>query len=44
YLEEAKGLPWNDVFNYFCLKNNVPVAEEYIKDIEQYEKDVTSKR
>ncbi len=43
-LEEAKGLPWNDVFNYFCLTENVPVAEDYIADIEQYEKDITSKR
>ena len=43
-LEEAKTLPWNDVYNYFCLKNNVPVAEDYITAIEQYEKDVTSKR
>lgn len=43
-LEEAKGLPWNDVFNYFCMTENVPVAEDYIADIEQYEKDITSKR
>ncbi len=43
-LEEAKGLPWNDVFNYFCLTENVPVAEDYIADIEKYEKDITSKR
>ena len=43
-LEEAKGLPWNDVFNYFCLTENVPIAEDYIADIEQYEKDITSKR
>lgn len=43
-LEEAKGLPWNDVFNYFCMTENVPVAEDYIADIEKYEKDITSKR
>lgn len=43
-LEEAKALPWNDVYNYFCMKNNVPVAEEYISDVETYEKEVTSKR
>lgn len=43
-LEEAKGLPWNDVFNYFCLTENVPVAEDYIANIEKYEKDITSKR
>ena len=27
-----------------CLKNNVPVGEEYIADIEKYEANVTSKR
>ena len=43
-LEEAKGLPWQAVWDYFCAKNNVPVAEEYIKDIQGYEKEVLSKR
>ncbi|WP_029905151.1 L-rhamnose isomerase [Prevotella sp. 10(H)] len=43
-LEEAKGLPWNAVWDYFCLKNNVAVGEDYIGEIQQYEKDVTSKR
>jgi L-rhamnose isomerase len=43
-LEEAKGLPWNAVWDYFCLKNNVAVGEGYIGEIQQYEKDVTSKR
>ena len=28
----------------FNLKNNVPVAEDYLADVEQYEKDVLSKR
>ena len=43
-LEEAKGLPWNAVWDYFCLKNNIPVAEDYITEIQKYEKEVTSKR
>ncbi len=43
-LEEAKTLPFGAVFDYFNLKNGVPVGEEYIAAIEQYEKDVTSKR
>lgn len=43
-LEEAKVLPWNAVWDMFCLKNNVPVGEEYIPDIEKYEAEVTSKR
>lgn len=43
-LEEAKSLPWNAVWDMFCLKNSVPVGEDYIEDVRQYEKDVTSKR
>jgi L-rhamnose isomerase len=43
-LEEAKALPWNIVWDYFCLKNNIAVGEEYISEIQQYEKDVLSKR
>ena len=43
-LEESKTLPWNDVYNYFCMLNNVPVAEDYITEVEKYEKEVTSKR
>ncbi|MDD2595735.1 MAG: L-rhamnose isomerase [Bacteroidales bacterium] len=43
-LEESKSLPWNDVYNYFCMTCDVPVAEEYISDIEHYEKDVLLKR
>lgn len=43
-LEEAKGLPWNAVWDYFCLTNNVPIGEDFIEGIQQYEKNVTSKR
>jgi L-rhamnose isomerase len=43
-LEEAKVLPWNAVWDYFCLKNNIAVGEDYISEIQQYERDVTSKR
>lgn len=43
-LEEAKGMPWNAVFDYFCLINDVPVAEAYIAEVEKYEAEITSKR
>lgn len=43
-LEEAKSMPFGAVFDYFNLKNNVPVGEAFIPAIQQYEKDVTSKR
>ncbi len=43
-LEEAKNMPWNAVWDMFCLRNGVPVGEEFIADIQKYEAEVTSKR
>ena len=43
-LEEAKVMPWNAVWDMFCLKNNVPVGDEFIPEIEKYECEVLSKR
>ena len=43
-LEEMKSLPFGAVYDYFNLKNNVPVGEEFIACVQQYEKDVTIKR
>lgn len=43
-LEEAKTLPFGAVFDYFNLKNGVPVGEEFISCIEKYEREVTSRR
>lgn len=43
-LEEAKALPWNAVYDMFCLKNGVAVGNEFIAEVEKYEADVTSKR
>ena len=42
--EEAKSMPWSAVWDMFCAKNNVPVRDEYIAEVEKYERDVTSKR
>lgn len=43
-LEESKSLPWNAVWDMFCMKNGVPVGEEFIAQVQRYEKEVTSKR
>ena len=43
-LEEGKALPWGAVYDEFCVRNNVPVGDAFIKEIEQYEAAVTSKR
>lgn len=43
-VEEGKAMPWNAVYDMFCLKNNVPVGNDIMADILKYEKEVTSKR
>ena len=43
-LEEEKTMPFGAVYDYFNYKNNVPVADEFIGDIEKYEQDITFKR
>jgi L-rhamnose isomerase len=43
-MEECKSLPFGAVWDMFCLRNNVPVGETFIENIEQYEAEVTSKR
>ncbi len=44
FLEELKSMPWHALYNYYCQQQNVPVGEAYIKEIQAYEKEVTSKR
>ena len=43
-VEEAKVLPWNAVYDEFCLRNGVPVGSDFIAHVQAYEKDVLSKR
>lgn len=43
-LEESKSLPWTAVWDMFCLKNNVPIAQQYIPEIENYEHNILSQR
>ena len=43
-MEEAKSLPWNAVYDEFCLRSNVPVGDAFIAEIQAYVKDVLSKR
>jgi len=43
-MEILKTKPFGAVYNYYCLINHVPVAEDYIAEIQQYEIDVLSKR
>ena len=43
-MEIMKTKPFGAVYDYYCLINNIPVAEDYIAEIQKYEKDVLSKR
>ena len=43
-IEECKTLPWNAVYDEFCVRNNVPVGNDVIADIKNYEKSVLSNR
>lgn len=43
-LEELKTMPFAAVWDYYCLQESVPTGMDYVADIQQYEKDVLSKR
>lgn len=43
-MEAAKTMPMSAVWDYYCLINNVPLDTAFFKDIEQYEREVLSKR
>jgi L-rhamnose isomerase len=42
--EETKMLPLAAVWDYYCLKQNVPVGVAWLDEVKIYEKEVTSKR
>ncbi|MBQ0056123.1 MAG: L-rhamnose isomerase [Bacteroidales bacterium] len=43
-MEEMKSMPWQAVYDEFCLRNDVPVGSEFMLDIDKYVAEVTSKR
>jgi len=42
--EELKTMPFGAVWDYYCLKSNVPAGADWLKDVKDYETSVTSKR
>ena len=42
--EEMKSYPFAAVWDYYCMKAGVPVADEWLDLVRQYEKDVLAKR
>lgn len=43
-LEETKGLPFGAVWDYHCLRQNVPVGLRFMDEVRAYEKSVLAKR
>ncbi len=43
-MEELKTKPFGAVWDYYCLKEGVPVGEDYIAEIQNYEEEVLRKR
>jgi L-rhamnose isomerase len=43
-LELMKTKPFGAVWDYYCLQQDVPVSQDFITEIQQYEKEVLSKR
>ena len=43
-MEEAKTLPFTDVWMEYCKRQNIPVGREWYEVVKQYEKDVTARR
>ncbi|MEK0289554.1 L-rhamnose isomerase [Caldifermentibacillus hisashii] len=44
YTEELKDFPFGDVWNYFCVKNNLPVGFDWFKEVQHYEKEILLNR
>lgn len=44
YLEELKDFPYSDIWNYFCLKNQVPIGLDWLQEVKTYEEEVLFKR
>jgi len=42
--EELKTLPFAAVWDYYCLKNDVPMGKAWFDEVKQYEQKVLSKR
>ena len=43
-LEELKTLPFGAVWDYYCLKSNVPARDTWLDEVRAYEKNVLSTR
>ena len=42
--EELKTYPFNDIWDYYCEMNHVPVRETWYDEVKNYETEVLAKR
>ena len=42
--EEIKTLPWNEVWNEYCKKENCADESSWYEDVMKYEKEILAKR
>ena len=43
-MEESRSLPWGAVWDYYCLRQNAPVGQTWLRVVKEYERRVLSKR
>lgn len=43
-LEESKSLPWQAVWDHVCLQEHIPVGQDWLTTVKNYEKEVLSNR
>jgi L-rhamnose isomerase len=43
-MEQAKTLPFGAVWDYYCLKQNVPGDDAWLAEVKNYERKILSKR
>lgn len=42
--EELKTYPFNDIWDYYCKQNNVPIRDAWYEEVKKYENEVLTKR
>ena len=43
-LEELKSYPFSAVWDYYCLKNDIPLRESWLNEVERYEGEILNQR
>lgn len=43
-MEELKTMPFGAVWDYYCLRMNVPIGESWMEEVKRYEEEVTNRQ